>query len=517
MTRAGDALNWFVERLGSVFAILGTLALVAALAPFLILGTLARLVIVLLAVGVGCWVYAALEQPERTVETLSGRGVRYGSNSLVMSVAFIGILALVNVLANRYSTRADLTQNHFYTLSPLSVQVVKELNTPVQVFAFYQTGDPGLTTLQNLLREYVRQSGDKITYEFGDPQLKPGLARQYNVTSPSGTVVMVSNGKQQTVTGSDEASLTSALLKLERTKSEVVYYLTGHAELDFTSQAQDGASAAKDALTADNYDVKPLNLAASGKVPTDAAAIIVAGPTAALLPQEVTALEDYLDHGGKALFLVDKRQRANLEPIAERYGVQIGNGVVIDPQLSYQADPLSPVIQQYSVSPITSGLPELLFQAATSVSPVQTPPPGLQVQPIAYTTSQSWLNTDTKTIQYNPGTDPRGPLAVVTTVSKSATGTGQAQTATMRIVFVGNVAFATNPALQIAPGDKDLITNSVNWLTANTDLIQIPPKVPTDRTMMLSNIQLNVMLYGSVVFLPLLVLAVGGVVWWNRR
>ena len=87
----------------------------------------------------------------------------------------------------------------------------------------------------------------------------------------------------------------------------------------------------------------------------------------------------------------------------------------------------------------------------------------------------------------------------------------------MRIVFVGDVAFATNPALQVAGGNKSLLTNSVNWLTENVDLIQIPPKVPTDRMLILSSTQLNVLLYGSAVFIPLVVLAAGIAVWWSRR
>src|SRR6185437_746214 len=115
--------------------------------------------------------------------------------------------------------------------------------------------------------------------------------------------------------------LTSGLLKLERDKPLNAYYLTGHGELDFTSTGQNGASSVKSALENQNFVMKPLNLAATYQVPSDASLVIVAGPTAPLLPQEVTALEKYLDNGGKAIFLVDKGQRQNLEPLAEHYGV----------------------------------------------------------------------------------------------------------------------------------------------------------------------------------------------------
>lgn len=510
-----------LDHLSPTFAILGSVAIVGALGGYLVLGTLDRWVILLFAVGLGLWVYAALERPERTLQTLSSRDVRYGSNTVAMSLAFIGIIALINVLANRYSNRFDLTTNHMYTLAPLSVQIVHDLKQPVKIMAFYRNGNAGRESFEPLLKEYERES-NLISYEFIDPVSQPGLARQYNVQF-DGTTVLVSGTKQQSITGSDEGAVTSALLKLERTNSPVVYYLTGHGEVDFTSTAQDGGSMAKAALEADNYSVKPLNLVATGKVPSDAAALIVAGPTQSLLPQEVTEIEKYLDGGGKGLFLVDKRQATILGPLAQHYGVDLGNGIVVDPGLSVANDPLTPLIGRYQFSPITKDLPTLIFPSATSVTPQKTLPTGLQVQPLAQTTEQSWLETDPRVAQFDQGTDPKGPLDVAVSVEKTSTGTNTENSpSSLRVVFIGDVVFAMNGMAQIGGGDlplgnKSLLTNSINWLTSNEDLIQIQAKPPADQSLILSSTQVNILLLGSAVFLPLVVLAVGALVWWNRR
>lgn len=512
-----------LENLSTTFAIVGGLLIAIGLATYLVLGQLDRWVIVLIAVGLGCWAYAALERPERTVQTLSSRNVRYGSNTVVMSVAFIGILALVNVLAARYTDRLDLTQNHDYTLSPLSLQIVHKLTKPVTIYAFYQSGDPTISSYTPLLEEYHRAS-PLITYKFVDPYQQPGLTRQYNVQVP-GTSVLVSGSKQQSITGSDEGAVTSALLKLERTKAPVIYYLTGHGGLDFQDTSAQGASLAKAAITADDYTLRPLNLAATGKVPSDAAAVIVAGPTAPLLPKETSELEKYLDGGGKALIMVDKRQYSLLGPLAKHYGVDIGDGVVVDPGMSMANDPLTPLIGNYQLSAITKDLPSLILPSATSVTPAKTPPKDLTVQALAQTTDQSWLETDPKIAQYTPGKDPKGPLDVLVTVEKTPTSTNtnasNSQSST-RVVFVGDVVFATNAMAQLTgsdlpPGDKDLLTNSINWLTSNDDLIQIQAKPSSDQSLILSNTQVNVLLFGSAVFLPLIVLAAGALVWWNRR
>lgn len=515
-------LRSVLNNLSPTFVILGSVAILAGLGGYLILGQLDRWVILAFAVGLGCWTYAALEAPERTIEALSSRNVRYGSNTLAMSLAFLGILALVNVLANRYSHRFDLTQNHDYTLSPLSVQIIHELKQPVEILAFYQNSNPGRDNLKALLEEYRAQSS-LISYRFIDPISQPGLARQYKVQY-DGTTVLVSGTKQQSVTGSDEGSITSALLKLERSKSPIVYYLTGHGELDFASTDPQGASIARSALVADDYAVKPLNLAATGKVPADAAAVIVAGPTTPLLPQEVSALEQYLDGGGKGLFLVDKRQATLLGPLAKHYGVAIGNGVAIDPALHMPNDISTPIIGQYQFSPITKDLPALVFPSATSVTPAKPLPPGLQVQPLALTSDQSWLETNPTVAHYDPGVDPKGPLDVIVSVTKTPPNGASPSTsnAGTRLVFIGDVDFAVNALSQIGNGDlplgnKTLLTNSINWLTANEDLIQIQAKPPSDQSLILSNTQVNVLLFGSAVFLPLVVLAAGGVVWWTRR
>jgi ABC-type uncharacterized transport system involved in gliding motility auxiliary subunit len=152
------------------------------------------------------------------------------------------------------------------------------------------------------------------------------------------------------------------------------------------------------------------------------------------------------------------------------------------------------------------------------VSPVKNPPQSLQIQPLAQTTAQSWLETNDKVVQYDPTVDPKGPLTVAVSVSKTpATGAASNNTAGMRAVFIGDVIAATNSATQQVPGDQYLVVNAVNWLTANEDLIQVEAKAPTDRTMVLSSSQLNLLLFGSAAILPLGVLAAGVAVWWNRR
>ena len=59
------------------------------------------------------------------------------------------------------------------------------------------------------------------------------------------------------------------------------------------------------ALENEGYEVDTLNLVTQPQVPQDAAVVIVASPTKAVLTNEIDALKAYLDRGGRVLVLLE--------------------------------------------------------------------------------------------------------------------------------------------------------------------------------------------------------------------
>jgi ABC-type uncharacterized transport system involved in gliding motility auxiliary subunit len=57
----------------------------------------------------------------------------------------------------------------------------------------------------------------------------------------------------------------------------------------------------------------------------------------------------------------------------------------------------------------------------------------------------------------------------------------------------------------------------MNWLSADEDLISIRPKDPEDRRLTLSRSQMVMVRSVSQFAIPLIVIAVGVLVWWKRR
>ena len=127
---------------------------------------------ILLAAGILLLgVYVALG-PEDMMGRLTSRSALYGGNAVVLSVAALGILALLNVLGSRYQAKADLTQNKRFTLSEQSFRVAEGLPEPVKVTGFFQGSDSRQQDLLGVLNDYAARSNGKLTYAFVDPELE---------------------------------------------------------------------------------------------------------------------------------------------------------------------------------------------------------------------------------------------------------------------------------------------------------------------------------------------------------
>ena len=77
-----------------------------------------RILIIAVAVFVVGFAIYALLDPERVRKVLTGRQAQYGSNSFILFIAFTGILVVINMLAQQYPQRWDVTEDKQHTLAP---------------------------------------------------------------------------------------------------------------------------------------------------------------------------------------------------------------------------------------------------------------------------------------------------------------------------------------------------------------------------------------------------------------
>lgn len=508
---------------------LGVVLLVFGIFWSLIQGQIQLVGEITLALGVVAIAGSIALEPARTWSALTGRTARQGGNATAVTLAVVGILALANFLAARHSKRFDLTAERQYSLSPQTVQVLSGLAQPVKITAFMTPNYYAQQEVRDLIKEYTLHS-DKLQVEYVDPEQKPAEARQAGITQ-DGTLVLESGGRTQQEMGSDEQALTSALVKVTRTETKKVYFLTGHGERDTASSDPLAYQTIDQALQRDNYEVATLNLASQTSVPDDAAVVVIAAPSIAPAAAEYTALNAYVDRGGSLFILGDPDSTVAFKEILDRWGLSLRQDVVIDPASSFFGDAGTPLVSRFPYHTITKDLGGMttFFPLASSIGEAAQAPQGVQVSPLVQTSAESWGETDrgNQQAKLDPGKDTPGPLdlAVAATLDLPAQGDSgtsgdSTQTKSARLVLAGDADLVANDVLQAAGGsfgNSDLFLNAVSWLAEEESLISIRATPPTTRMVYLTAPQVRLVMYSSVLFLPALVVVAGVWVWWRRR
>jgi ABC-type uncharacterized transport system involved in gliding motility auxiliary subunit len=97
----------------------------------------------------------------------------------------------------------------------------------------------------------------------------------------------------------------------------------------------------------------------------------------------------------------------------------------------------------------------------------------------------------------------------------SITGEGEKKTEG-RFVVTGTSLIAANSFLTFQ-SNRDFIMNSINWLSADEDLISIRATPPESQHLTMNSAQMNRVLVLGVFGIPLLIVMAGVLVWWQRR
>ena len=91
-------------------------------------------------------------------------------------------------------------------------------------------------------------------------------------------------------------------------------------------------------------------------VPDDCSVVVVAGPQKPYVDSELNALGTYLDSGGRAAFLLPPRGGNEFLPLLNKWGVKLGNDVVVDQVVRLFEGPalgLAPLVNTYGAHEIT--------------------------------------------------------------------------------------------------------------------------------------------------------------------
>jgi ABC-type uncharacterized transport system involved in gliding motility auxiliary subunit len=456
----------------------------------------------------------------------SPRQLAAEANASVFIIAAIGIVVLLNYVANRRHYEWDLTKNKRYTLSNFTKGILKKVDQKVEVTAFYPRAGTFAGMRQqatDLLNQY-ESVNDRIDVKFVDPLFDRATATRKGIkTAP--VILFETAGKREEATEATEKEVTAAFLKLQSGQKKKIYFLQGHGELDpdeFQQEASIGT--VKQTLTDQQHDVQKLTLLGKTKsVPADAAVLVIPGPKYPLRPEETKAVQDYLSKGGHVLLLVGPKSPTFADLLGP-WGVKVGNDRVVD-LVNAIGSVSTPAIGAYESHDITKDLARTAtaYPSARSVTPITPAPAGVNVTPLMKTSSNSWAETNLKAQPNLDSKDTPGPITLGVAVTKDLSGpaptgnTASGKTGKMaRLVVIGSADMAANDFTQLLPGNGYLVANAINWLAEEEALVNIPPKEETAQNVTLTDPQKRV-ISTTVYALPLAAMLLGLFVWWKRR
>ena len=204
-----------IGSFGTPVVIAGVLALVIGIGLFAFVASMRLYGIILIGLGVVLIGTIGLIFLSAVFAAFISRTGKYGVNTLVMLVAFSGIVVVINFISFANHSRIDTTATNQFSLHSSTKNLLDDLQEPVRAIAFYRDDISGQDPreLEQLLRrakvedtlaEFRNRTG-KFSYDFKDPEVEPDLARSYGVTQYESIVIIgTESGLTDTIRTTDQ-------------------------------------------------------------------------------------------------------------------------------------------------------------------------------------------------------------------------------------------------------------------------------------------------------------------------
>ncbi|MCA9681337.1 MAG: Gldg family protein [Myxococcales bacterium] len=462
--------------------------------------------------------------------------------------------------AGHHSERGDWTQGQVYSLSERAINVLGELQGPIDVtvLAPATIGNGRPNPVRGELREVLtrmaavspalrinivdpdvdRQEAERLVDDFGlsGRELPDGvvlirggqgaeLRRAHLlpgdlVTYDTGPEVQANGPRVKSFRG--EEALLGKFLEVSDPRKVMVCYTQGHGEPAFDDlEPFNGYAHLRDLLRDANLDTQVADLDEERGL-ADCQLLLIAGPQGPMPTEHVEAVRRYLEGGGDMLVLsgaVFARAKPalmsnGLEPLTAEYGIHFGERLVIDP---------NPV-------PGASDLSAFTLQDGWSEHPAVR---SLVLEPVAFfhvrelwldgdadelltTSERGWAESGLEVLQqgglatFDEDADRRGPIPVIAAAERNGS----------RVVVVASDELALNAWLRedvAYSRGRDLILNLIGWLTQREVLLGIRARDREHVKLVLLPEQLRRMTWMCLLGLPGFAIAVGLLVLWRRR
>ena len=475
---------------------------------------------------------------KKLVGTISKKHIKNGSYTMVMSVIFIAVVIVINMIVSTIPSKyseIDISSQKLYSIGDETKKMLKDLEKDVTIYQIAQSGSED-ENISNLLKKYEDES-KHIKVEQKDPVVNPKFVSQYTSDDLSANSLIVVCGDRNKVidynniyetsvdyqtyssqtTGFDgEGQITSAIGYVTSENLPVLYTVEGHGEKDMDSSIKEDIEKA-------NMDIKSLNLLTEGSVPDDADCLFIDSPSTDFSSDEKDAIIEYLENGGKAIIFSDytTEDMPNFDAILENYGVQRTEGVVFEGDKQHYAMQmpyyLVPTINSTDASSETASAGYyVLAPYAQGIKQLDDVRDTVKIESILTTSDQAYSKTDlnSNTIEKEDG-DVEGPFDLGVSITESLDDDKETQ-----IVYYSTSNLMDSQTNQmVSGGNEKLIMESLKWMTDTEESasVSIPSKSLEVSYLTITDYDAAFWKICTIALIPGIFLVIGFVVWIKRR
>ena len=510
----------------------------------------------------------APEAPPREAPAPPGTSAGTKASALVGLVAAMVLAVLVNVFAARHYERWDFTKGGLYTLSPATVQTLKNLGEPVRLDVLLPAGSPLTLSIRHLLEAY-RSETTRLDVHFTDPDTHPAeflaVQRKYaervidGRTIDDAAVVIARGDRAHFVASRDlvevedendtrarprlEQALTAGIRAVNSTDRPKACFTMGHGEKTIEEGAS-GLGPLRDRLAKNGFEIEsipPLRTEDDkerARAPFEGCrVVVVAGPSERFSNEEATRLRAFVEGGGNALIAAgpvpdDSDQRyldLGLGPVIALAGLELRHDFVFetDPRLRAARGFGETFMPTPRAHPITESLLRsedaeigAVMTVASSLAP--TGAGAAAVVPLLVTSEDAFGMVDFFAWAKDPrapeetAADHKGPLTVAF-ASELPKRPGAERGPRVVVVGSASVVIGDNWQRDDLRGTAIFVESAIAWLAAIPVPLDIPNKPSFTAGLRLTEDTMGSIFRYVVAFIPLASVLTGAAIYLRRR
>lgn len=441
------------------------------------------------------------------------------------------VVVLVNVAATRRFTRWDWTSNKRYSLTPATVQTLRELPETIQIWVLLGPADPLEQSVKQLLVSYQAET-TKLDIHYVDPdrdvvaledvkkrfKIETGRTEQGHVVADAIVVVArgdkhwflstsdmveISAGDDTQVKPKEERALTGAIRNVLGSEKAKLCFTTGHGEMSPDDPGREGAGMLRDVLEKDNYELTVVDPGAPNAAEPFASCsvVVVAGLRGGFTNDETERLRTYLLGGGNLLLATSPITGStetglvpsNLDRALAPFGIALDEDLVIEeePELAFPGTGGIRFVVQPRPHALTAALvkgdekrdvPRTVIHFARSMRRV-TEPGSASPADLLLTSQRSFglVNisgaSEWRDAPEKKAGDLGGPLPVAMAAERAKTS--PAAPHGPRVVVLGSASPLTSPTFREPlplRGAALFVESAISWLASKPQVLDVPDR-----------------------------------------